>query len=162
VQSTQQSLFGPSPLPFLGLVRCASTASASSQTPGHQNPSPNTSGTLTWNRFLTLRRTRRKISVVASSISAVATTYAGLRVFIERGYDTALSASLGLDPILTTGLSTLAFLAVGWLVGPFFGNAAFNMRYSSIRKEIENVSAPSSPPHSANTGYRRSASSTTA
>jgi import inner membrane translocase subunit TIM23 len=78
--------------------------------------------------------------VAASSISSILTAYAGLRVFIQAGYDTALSASLGLDPILTTGLSTIAFLGVGWLIGPFFGNAVFNMRYSSIRKEIVNVS----------------------
>ncbi|PSN60424.1 Pam17-domain-containing protein [Corynespora cassiicola Philippines] len=111
----------------------STTASARSQ-PAAAAPS---SAQLTWNDFLTLRRTRRKISVFASSISAVATTFAGLRVFIEQGYDSSLSASFGLDPVMVTGLSAIGMLAVGWLIGPFFGNAAFNLRYRSIRGEIE-------------------------
>lgn len=53
-----------------------------------------------------------------------------------------LTATIGLDPLYTTGLSTIAFLGVGWLIGPFFGNAAFNMRYSGIRKDIEAVRQP--------------------
>ncbi|KAF2280748.1 Pam17-domain-containing protein [Westerdykella ornata] len=138
IQRTQQPLFASAAFPVVRFARFASTANATSPSPNAPSPSA-TSSSLTWNRFLTLRRTRRKISVVASSISSVATAYVGLRSFLQAGYDTALSTSLGLDPILTTGLSTIAFLAVGWLIGPFFGNAAFNMRYSSIRKEFQDA-----------------------
>lgn len=128
--------------PYLNskLIRCASTASSAPT--NSANPTPKPRETLTWNRFLALRRTKRKISVVASSISSIASAYAGLRVFIGGGYDSTLSASLGLDPLLTTGFSTMAFLAVGWLIGPIFGTVAFNMRYASLRKDIEDVCIP--------------------
>jgi import inner membrane translocase subunit TIM23 len=125
------------PSPFLGFM---SSRSASTAVPPSSSPSQSpTTQQLTWNRFLELRRTRRKISVAASSLSAVATTYTGLNVFISGGYDASLSATLGLDPIVTAGLSTVTLLAIGWLAGPFFGNAAFNARYRGIRGEIEAV-----------------------
>lgn len=82
---------------------------------------------------------------MSSTISALATTYAGLRVFIDQGWDSSLTAALGLDPLMVTGLSTLGMLAAGWLIGPFFGGAAFNMRYRRIRRESERVSALGSP-----------------
>ncbi|KAF2013638.1 hypothetical protein BU24DRAFT_424637 [Aaosphaeria arxii CBS 175.79] len=120
----------------LSIRQASTTAPASSTT---SQPS-STSGTLTWNRFLELRRTRRKISVVASSVSALATTYFGLQQFIQGGYDSILSAQLGIDPILTAGFTSIGLLAVGWLIGPFFGGAVFNMRYASLRGDIVNVS----------------------
>jgi len=92
---------------------------------------------LTWNDFLALRRTRRKISVAASSISAIATTYGGLRIFIDQGLDGALAMNFGLDPLMVTGFSAIGMMAIGWLVGPFFGNAIFNVRYRSIRSDLE-------------------------
>ncbi|KAF2644361.1 Pam17-domain-containing protein [Massarina eburnea CBS 473.64] len=107
-------------------VRCASsTASASS--PAAQ---------LTWNDFLALRRTRRKISVVSSGVTSIATLYAGLRVFVENGYDSSLSAMLGLDPLVVTGMSAVGMMAAGWLIGPIFGGAVFNLRYRASRGEI--------------------------
>ncbi|KAF2652085.1 mitochondrial import protein Pam17 [Lophiostoma macrostomum CBS 122681] len=142
MQRTQHPFFAskpPAPCTLASVqVRSASTADSASTT-GQPSPNPannSPDGPLTWNRFLTLRRTRRKISVVTSSISAVATTYVGLRAFITYGYDTTLSASLGLDPIVVTGLSTFGFLAAGWLIGPFFGNAVFNAWYRNIKGDI--------------------------
>ncbi|KAF2474503.1 Pam17-domain-containing protein [Lindgomyces ingoldianus] len=126
--------------PVAASVRYASTAPSSSPAPNPastSNTSSNTPTQLTWNRFLTLRRTRRKISVVASSFSAVATTYAGMRVFVENNYDSIWAASFGLDPIVVAGLTSVGLLAVGWLIGPFFGNSAFNAYYRKIRGEIE-------------------------
>ncbi|CAI6341484.1 unnamed protein product [Periconia digitata] len=117
------------------LLRAASTTSQPSS-----SPSPaaggNTPTKLTWNDFLALRRTRRKINVVASGFTSVATLYSGLRVFIEQGWDATLSASVGIDPLMVTGISSFAMLAAGWLLGPVFGGAVFNMRYRGIRGEI--------------------------
>jgi mitochondrial import inner membrane translocase subunit TIM23 len=128
--------------PFRKLsVRTASTATPTTST----NPPPPSSQpptTLTWNRFLELRRKRRKISVIASSFTAVATCYGGLRVFIEQNLDAKLSAMVGLDPIIVTGMGVIGLLATGWLIGPAFGNAVFNGWYSKIRPEIELVSLP--------------------
>lgn len=143
IQRTDRSSFASPPtkpaVRYASSAPGASPASANTQSTA-SSASSNPQAQLTWNDFLALRRTRRKISVAASSVSAIATTYAGLQVFINQGYDAALSASFGLDPLMVTGLSTIGMLAVGWLIGPFFGNAIFNMRYRAIRGEIERVS----------------------
>jgi import inner membrane translocase subunit TIM23 len=119
-------------------VRRASTA-PSAASPSSTNPATTPHQQLTWNDFLALRRTRRKISVAASSISAIATTYSGLRIFIDQGLDGALAMNFGLDPLMVTGFSAIGMMAIGWLVGPFFGNAIFNLRYRSIRSDLEIV-----------------------
>ncbi|KAF1949629.1 mitochondrial import protein Pam17, partial [Byssothecium circinans] len=116
--------------------RHASSASPASTTP-QTPPSSNPRTQLTWNDFLALRRTRRKISVVTSGVTSIATLYYGLRVFIENGYDASLSASLGLDPLMVTGLSSFGMLAAGWLIGPVFGGAIFSLRYRANRGEIQ-------------------------
>ncbi|KAF2003551.1 mitochondrial import protein Pam17, partial [Amniculicola lignicola CBS 123094] len=109
-----------------------------SNTPSSHHPSSSNSGTqLTWNRFLELRRTRRRISVVASSASAIATTYVGLTVFVRGSYDGIMAASVGLDPIVVTGLSAFAMMGVGWLIGPVFGGWVFNVMNSGVRGDIE-------------------------
>ena len=78
--------------------------------------------------------------MVASGFTAVGVTYAGLQVFISGGYDATLAASLGLDSLMVTGLSTIGMLAAGWLIGPFFGGAIFSMRYRTIGGDIQRVS----------------------
>jgi import inner membrane translocase subunit TIM23 len=95
--------------------------------------------------------------VVASGFTAVGVTYAGLQAFISGGYDSTLAASFGLDPLMVTGLSTIAMLGAGWLIGPFFGGAVFSMRYSKIGGDIQRVSAANSeiPRGSANIGVER-------
>jgi import inner membrane translocase subunit TIM23 len=37
------------------------------------------------------------------------------------------------------GLSTLAFGVVGWLIGPFIGNAVFNTWHRKLRQQIAAV-----------------------
>ena len=88
-----------------------------------------------------MRKTRRRLSQATSGVTAIGVTYAGLQVFIGQGYDSTLAATIGLDPLITTGLTSAAMLTVGWLVGPFFSNALFNMRNRAIRDQIERVCA---------------------
>ena len=46
----------------------------------------------------------------------------------------------GLDPIMALGLLTLGSGAVGWLLGPFAGNAAFGMAYRRLGGQMAVVS----------------------
>jgi len=105
----------------------------------HTAPSPSTSTSvepLTWNRFLALRKTRRRISLVASILSAIGCTSVGIVVLSSQEVDSLGAQMLGLDPIIVLGLSTVACGLVGWLIGPFFGNAVFNLWYKNLRPQI--------------------------
>ncbi|KAF2440879.1 Pam17-domain-containing protein [Karstenula rhodostoma CBS 690.94] len=130
-QCTQQPSFRPSPLALA--IRHATTVASS--TPAAKSTS-SSSQQLTWNDFFALRKTRRRASQVTSGISAIGVAYVGLQVFIGGGYDGLLAASIGLDPMITTGLASTAMLTVGWLVGPFFSNAVFNVRNRAIAPQI--------------------------
>lgn len=46
----------------------------------------------------------------------------------------------GLDPFLVLGLATMASGAVGWLLGPFVGNAVFGIVWRRSRGQIAIVS----------------------
>jgi import inner membrane translocase subunit TIM23 len=94
---------------------------------------------LTWNRFLALRKTRRRISLVASIISASGAIAVGIVVLSTQDVDSMGAQMLGLDPIIVLGLSTVACGLVGWLIGPFFGNAFFNLMYKRLRGQIAMV-----------------------
>lgn len=95
---------------------------------------------LTWNDFFALRRTRRRIGQGCSVVGAVGVTYYGLTTMINNGYDATLSAQLGgFDPFMLMGLSTLGMMAVGWLVGPIFGNQVFNLAYRGVLAEFTRV-----------------------
>jgi len=51
-----------------------------------------------------------------------------------------IAALTGLDPFIGIGLTITAIGGVGWLLGPFVGNAAFGIWKSSLRGEIAKVS----------------------
>ena len=61
-------------------------------------------------------------------------------VLMQRDLDSIGAQTLGLDPIIVLGLSTMGFAAAGWLVGPFFGNAVFNLVNRGVRGQIDAVS----------------------
>ena len=61
-------------------------------------------------------------------------------VLMQRDLDSIGAQTLGLDPMIVLGLSTMGFAAAGWLVGPFFGNAVFNLAYRGVRGQIDAVS----------------------
>jgi import inner membrane translocase subunit TIM23 len=78
-------------------------------------------------------------------VGAVGVTYFGLTTMISNGYDATLSAQLGgFDPFMLMGLSTLGMMAVGWLIGPIFGNQVFNLAYRGVLGEFTRVSQSSS------------------
>lgn len=47
----------------------------------------------------------------------------------------------GLDPFIVLGLITLGSGGVGWLLGPFLGNAVFGMAYRRVGPQIAEVSS---------------------
>ena len=51
-------------------------------------------------------------------------------------------AFFGLDPFMVLGIAVLGSGGVGWLLGPFWGNAIFGIRYRRIRGEIAEVGQP--------------------
>ncbi|OCL04964.1 Pam17-domain-containing protein [Glonium stellatum] len=127
-------------IPSRASARLASTsASAAAAVPSSSNNNPSSASEqpLTWNRFLALRKTRRRISLVSSILSAGGCTAVGAMVLMQRDLDSIGAQTLGLDPMIVLGLSTMGFAAVGWLVGPFFGNAVFNLVYRNVRGQID-------------------------
>lgn len=98
---------------------------------------------LTWNRFLNLRKTRRRISLVASVLSALGCFATGIIVLTTNDFDTMGAQMLGLDPFITLGLGTFACGAIGWLLGPFLGNALFNIYYKRLGPQMRLVGSPS-------------------
>lgn len=134
VQPTDRPSFRQLPLALA--IRHASTAASTNPNAA----SASSQQQLTWNDFFALRKTRRRASQVTSGFTAVGVAYAGLQVFIGQGYDGTLAATIGLDPIITTGIASAGMLTVGWLLGPFFSNAVFNLRNRAIAPQITKVS----------------------
>jgi len=100
----------------------------------------NADGALSWNRFLALRRTRRRFQLVASIITALGSTVTGITVLSSQDLDSIGAQLSGLDPFVVMGLATFASAAGGWLVGPFFGGSLFNIVYRRSVREITAVS----------------------
>jgi import inner membrane translocase subunit TIM23 len=137
----QQPRTSPASSPFRSTIVVRKASSAPSQ-PAVGGSAPPAQPLLTWNDFFALRRTRRRIGQACSGVGAIAVTYNGLTAMISNGYDATLSAQLGgLDPFMLMGLSTLGMMAVGWLIGPIFGNQVFNLRYRGVLGEFTTVSS---------------------
>lgn len=118
-------------------TRLSSTAAAA---PGAAEPAPSAVlEPLTWNRFLQLRKIRRRINVIASVIGMASCVAGSMYLITIHEVETLASQVIGLDPLITMGLIVVATAASGWLIGPFFGNAIFNLRYRSLRVPIMEV-----------------------
>ncbi|KAK5001161.1 TIM23 complex component, partial [Cryomyces antarcticus] len=125
-------------------VRHASTTTPSStptsSPPPTANPSstppPSQTETLTWNRFLALRKTRRRVNLAASVISGLGFTAVGIPILSQQDLDAMGSQTLGLDPFIMLGLYTAAIGAVGWMVGPVVGNQVFGLWFRGLKGQI--------------------------
>ncbi|KAI4131077.1 MAG: hypothetical protein LQ338_001398 [Usnochroma carphineum] len=101
------------------------------QSPPASPPEPQQppTDTLTWNTYLSLRRSRRRYSLLASLLTSTSSTIAGLSL-IQANMDalgSALGSVFGLDPIFMLGIATVATGGVGWLLGPFVGEGLFRV-----------------------------------
>lgn len=94
---------------------------------------------LPWNEYLQLRRKRRHYNLFFSLATAGCTTGAGVIVLGQQSFEHM--SLFGLDPFLVLGLATMASGAVGWLLGPFIGNAVFGIVWRRSRGQIAAVSS---------------------
>ncbi len=137
--------------PSLTLTRCASSSSTSTTssnypttpsapvsepTPAAAPPASQTS-TLSWNEYLSLRRSRRRYNLVSSISTSACTTAAGLTA-LNQNFE-YVGSLVGLDPIFTLGIATVSSAGIGWLSGPILGSAMFNMLHRRVRKDMEEV-----------------------
>ncbi|KAI9822068.1 MAG: TIM23 complex component [Phylliscum demangeonii] len=94
---------------------------------------------LDWNTFFRLRKVRRRYHLAASALSCVATTGTGIVVLSQIDLDAWSGGQLifGMDPVVLLGILALASGSLGWLAGPFLGNAVFNrMVNKGFRKQM--------------------------
>lgn len=122
------------------LVRHSSTQSAAANATASPTASsttpPSPDGTLTWNRFLALRKTRRRISLLSSVLAAIASTAGGTYFVLSMNLDSVGATTFGLDPLIVMGLSVIGTGCVGWLLGPALGDAVFRLSYRRIGNQI--------------------------
>lgn len=94
---------------------------------------------LDWNTFFQLRKTRRRWQVGFSVVMSLLTG-TGAAILLGTGVADSVTSEIPLDPVLTLGLVTLGFIALGWLVGPSFGNAFFYLAKSKYKAPMTVVS----------------------
>lgn len=99
-------------------------------------------GALSWNKYLQLRRTRRYYNLAASLGMSVCTTAGGVEILSQQNIEALGATFFGLDPFILLGLATAGSGAVGWLIGPFVGNAVFGFIFRRFRQQIRVVSRP--------------------
>jgi import inner membrane translocase subunit TIM23 len=103
----------------------AASAAAKADAAAHPEQPP-----LDWNTFFQLRKSRRRWQVAFSVASLLGSGTAGA-LFVSTGAAEPLANQIPLDPLVTLGLITFSFAALGWLAGPSIGSAVF---YSLNRK----------------------------
>lgn len=119
--------------------RAAANAAASVKSGGGMPP-------LDWNAFFQLRKSRRRWQVAGSAAMSLASGATGVNLLASRVAD-PLTAQIPLDPILSMGLMTIGFLALGWLVGPTLGNTIFYLLNRKYKAPMTLVSLGFSAPH---------------
>lgn len=120
-------------------IRANSTASAASTSRG-ANASSNNKVQLDWNTFFKLRTSRRRYGLVSSIITSIASTAVGVQILSTQDLESLGAQVMGLDPFVVLGLATAACGAVGWLAGPFLGNAIWGLIYRRYRSGVAVVS----------------------
>jgi import inner membrane translocase subunit TIM23 len=131
--STPSSFFTPS------LCRHASTTSttapepsASAATQATTSPSQSSTSNLDWNSFFKLRKSRRRYSLSTSVLtSLVAFAGCGTAISISPAVADVVAKTIPTDPFISMGIATFAATLVGWLMGPFFGNALWRALHRS-------------------------------
>jgi len=91
---------------------------------------------LTWNQFLQLRKVRRRYNLVASMLTGVSTSFAGVGYLSTMDLNSLGQLMFGIDPMIALGASTMAAGALGWLIGPFAGNAVFNLMHRGVKNDV--------------------------
>ncbi|KAI5463678.1 Presequence translocated-associated motor subunit PAM17, mitochondrial [Mariannaea sp. PMI_226] len=116
---------------FTPAVPTTSTRASST----HVSPREAPSAPLDWNTFFDLRTKRRRVQMVFSVASGLGTGFVGSGALLA-GAGEAMTEHIPLDPIVTLGFATLAFTALGWLIGPTIGSYFFWLRYHKWKTQM--------------------------
>ncbi|KAF1981857.1 Pam17-domain-containing protein [Aulographum hederae CBS 113979] len=131
------SITAPSSRRAASTTTSTTTTTTTTPTSSTTSPSDSPDAVLTWNRFLALRKTRRRISLAASILSSIGFTFLGATVITNYDLDAWAKQTFGLDEIVSTGMMCVGFMGVGWLVGPVFGGAVFRVGWRRFGGQIE-------------------------
>jgi import inner membrane translocase subunit TIM23 len=71
----------------------------------------------------------------------MASTVIGVQVLSEQDLESLGTQVMGLDPFIVLGLATAACGAVGWLAGPFLGNAIWRLVHRKYKPAFLMVSS---------------------
>ncbi|KAI4231310.1 MAG: hypothetical protein LQ349_005698 [Xanthoria aureola] len=116
----------PASIPAASSISPPSHSSTTTSTSSPPSPDP-----LTWNTYLTLRRLRRRYSLIASLLSTSTTTSLGF-ITIASNFDylaSLITGAFGVDPILLMAAGMVGVGGTGWLLGPFVGEGVFRAVY---------------------------------
>ncbi|KAL4988197.1 Presequence translocated-associated motor subunit pam17, mitochondrial [Aspergillus falconensis] len=106
-------------------VRSSSTTSTSAR---------EAAAKLDWNSYFKLRASRRRYTLASSVVSSAVSTVIGVQVLSSQNLENLGAQVMGLDPFVVLGMATAACGAVGWLVGPFLGNAVWGLVNRNYKK----------------------------
>ncbi|CCF45808.1 hypothetical protein CH063_14763 [Colletotrichum higginsianum] len=101
--------------------RCNATAAAAAAQP---KAAAVPGDKLDWETFFQLRKSRRRWQLGFSIISGLGSFVGGAGI-LATGVADPLVTQVPLDPFITMGMMTMAFGALGWLVGPSVGSLVF-------------------------------------
>jgi import inner membrane translocase subunit TIM23 len=121
-------------------IRANSTTTPSASTNSRANAASSEDAPLDWNTFFQLRTSRRRYTLFSSILASIASTAIGVQILSTQDLDNLGAQVMGLDPFVVLGLATAAFGAVGWLAGPFLGNAIWSMVHRRYRRGVAIVS----------------------
>lgn len=96
---------------------------------------------LVWNEFLRLRAQRRRAELIASIPLSIA-GFLGSTAFLAFKEVDLSQAMLGIDPFIFYGAVTVGCGALGWLLGPFLGQAIWKVLHRRKASLIKQVYVP--------------------
>lgn len=140
--STTRIPLKPSPRPQMNVVSLSPILphSAFRLNSTTVNASRTEAAKLDWNSFFKLRTSRRRYTLASSIIASIASTITGVQVLSQQDLESLGAQVMGLDPFVVLGLATAACGAVGWLAGPFLGNAVWRLVYRRYKPAFLMVS----------------------
>jgi len=92
---------------------------------------------LNWNTFFKLRKSRRRYSLSTSVITSfIAFAGCGFSISVSPAAADWIAKIIPLDPFVSLGIATFGAALLGWLIGPFFGNAVWHALHRRVAAEF--------------------------
>ncbi|PWN47300.1 mitochondrial import protein Pam17 [Violaceomyces palustris] len=112
----------------------SSSSSSSSSNPRTAAPSSR-EPTLTWERYLQLRRSRRMAGLVTTIPTTLLAGVGSGSYFLTLELDSGPSIA-GIEPLIIYGIATLACTGLGWLTGPTIGSSIWSLFHTDHARQI--------------------------